>query len=95
MMTSDPNASTEANTYHRLFIQSMMHIYLILDLIKQLVQLPKDNANTSQIDLNTNKFGTANTLYGVEITVNTSFLGVTTSDTRIIEWTGAVIIVLQ
>ena len=37
----------------------------------------------------TKLFPTANTLYGVEVTVNTSFLGVTTSDTRkIVEWTG-------
>ena len=90
---SDPNASTEANTAHRIF-HSIYDAHLFdfrFNKTTGTVGSGRGNANTSQIDLNTNKFGTANTLYGVEITVNTSFLGVTTSDTRrIIEWTGAI-----
>ena len=90
---SDPNASTEASTAHRIF-HSIYDAHLFdfrFNKTTGTVGSGRGNANTSQIDLNTNKFGTANTLYGVEVTVNTSFLGVTTSDTRrIIEWTGAI-----
>ena len=49
--------------------------------------------NSSVIALKTSgadSFPTVNSLYGATVTVNTSFLGVTTSDTRrIIGWTGA------
>jgi len=50
-------------------------------------------ANNTLINLPTsgaNSFPTVNCLYGATITVNTSYLGVNTSDTReIIAWTGA------
>ena len=51
------------------------------------------DANTSRIQLKTSGAGhcpTVNCLFGCTVTVNTSFLGVTTSDTRkIVGWTGS------
>ena len=50
-------------------------------------------ANTSVVRLKgsgADSFPTVNCLFGCSVTVNTSFLGVTTSDTRkIIKWTGS------
>ena len=88
----DDSPGSEANTAHKLF-HSVYDAHLFdfrFNKTTGTVGSGRGNANTSQINLNTNKFHVANTLYGVEVTVNTSFLGVTTSDTRkIIEWTGA------
>ena len=92
-------AGTEANTYHRLY--PAIYDAHLFDFRFEKVSgtVAAANANTSIVRLAaslggggsqpTKLFPTANTLYGVEVTVNTSFLGVTTSDTRkIVEWTG-------
>ena len=86
----DTTPGSEANTAHKIF-HSIYDAHLFdFRFNKTTGTVSAANANTSQVNLATNKFGTANTLYGVEVTVNTSFLGVTTSDTRkILAWTGS------
>ena len=98
-----PAAGTEANTHHRVF-PGIFDAHLFDFRFEKITGTVGWNntsglgdANTSQVRLAstiTNGpskiFPVANTLYGVDITVNTSFLGVTTSDTRkIIAWTGS------
>lgn len=94
-----PAAGTEANTHHRVFPGIYDAHLFDFRFEKVTGTVGAANANTSVVRLAlsiggggsqpTKIFPNANTLYGVEVTVNTSFLGVTTSDTRkIISWTG-------
>ena len=94
-----PAAGTEANTHHRVFPGIFDAHLFDFRFEKVSGTVAAANANTSIVRLAaaiggggsqpTKIFPNANTLYGVQVTVNTSFLGVTTSDTRkIVEWTG-------
>ena len=95
-----PAASAEANTPHRVYGAVLDAHLFDIRFEKVTGTCAAASANTSLVRLAsgiggggsqpTKIFPTANTLYGVDVTVNTSFLGVTTSDTRkIIAWSGS------
>lgn len=86
----DSKYSTDSTnrTYHRLY-PGIFNIHLFdFRFSKKEGTVSASNSNVNQITLD-NYYVTPNCLYGTTITVNTSFLGVTTTDTRkIISYTG-------
>ena len=88
------NTTTDKNTHHQIY--STVYDAHLFDFKFRTVTgtVGTASANVSTVQLEDNEgadtFPTINCLYGCTVTVNTSFLGVTTSDTRkIIKWTGS------
>ena len=93
------NTATDKNTHHQIY--PTVYDAHLFDFRFRTVTgtVGQAAANSSVISLNihgslqnggADSFPTINCLYGCSVTVNTSFLGITTSDTRkIIKWSGS------
>jgi len=84
--------STDSNTHHNIFAGVYdAHLFdMRFRTVTGTVGTATANVSAVQLENDGTSFPTINCLYGCSVTVNTSFMGVTTSDTRrILSWSGS------